>query len=967
MNGITFTGVLSVIAVFFGTVWTVTNFYNYYPVVQSAVTTLLTGTRTREAAFVGTDDIGLEEYPEVDVLVPAYREETVIHHALRSVRSADYPHERLTLTVLLEPGDDATREAVESVAADVELDVLTVPSAYPGSPNKPRALNYGFERTDAEIVGVIDAENVVETDLFDRVARAIVGGNRDYVQGIVDMANEDDGWKNLIFRAEYGYWYRFLVPAFKRLGFPIPLSGTTCFFRRSVLEDASTRRRERKGSPWEEGDESWLTEHGFSGVTPWDPDNVTEDFELGLSLWLTDHEFGLVDSVTKEESPQTLDNWIQQRTRWQKGKIFTFVDFLRHPAGSSSDRGHLLWQSFLPHLGPLNITGLVMLVIVGSAIQFVPQFALVVGVLLLSLTFLAVGLGSFGVGYWLASTKSGGARAIRACLVVATVPFYWLLQWGADIRAFKQLYLGDLGWEKTVHRDRGRFESLQHDEETEAESLGHSVKRTLQKHVLLTPILLLALVLRLPNIGRSLWVDEVYSVTVRGSMNVYGIVTTAADPHPPLYYLFLKLWMVLFGRSEVAVRSLSLLFGIGSVGAVYLLAGELYDRRTGLIAALLTGISTFQIQYSQTARMYTMLVFFATLSLYFYVRTLRNHNLDNRFGYATATLLMLSTHVYGSFVLLAQLLHLGTRLVASTDIRAVKKWFGTQVLAGALFVPWMGLVALPNYLFGEGTEVRWLSEPGLLELRSILLAYAGVPTNYPQIKLTPFTLNVGILFGVVLLIAILWQVYLEWRTAERVRGSVLLLSLLVTIIAIPYLVSVSVFPFLETRYTIVGFVAVAIFVAKSITDVDYRPVQVIALVVIVFLFGAMLPSYYTADSAENWDRATSILEDDLDSESLVVFNPGYTSGAVDYYLGENHSADMVQYTSSQAFSRRIAEKQYDQVWVVNIHGENRGAVRRALPRTYQNHRNETVGEIRLTRFGSSATADHVNRLAEGEP
>jgi hypothetical protein len=365
--------------------------------------------------------------------------------------------------------------------------------------------------------------------------------------------------------------------------------------------------------------------------------------------------------------------------------------------------------------------------------------------------------------------------------------------------------------------------------------------------------------------------------------------------------------------------------------------------------------------------MYTMLVFFATLSLYFYVRTLRSHNLDNRFGYAITTLLMLSTHVYGSFAFLAQLLHLAARLVASADIRAVKKWFGTQVLAGALFVPWMGLVALPNYLFGEGTEVRWLSEPGLLELRSILLAYAGVPTNYPQIKLTSFTLNVGILFGVVLLIAILWQVYLEWRTSDGVRGSVLLLSLLVTMVAIPYVVSVSVFPFLETRYTIVGFVAVAIFVAKSITDVDYRPVQVLALVVVVSLFGAMLPSYYTTDSAENWDQATSILDDGLGPDSLVVFNPGYTMGAADYYLEENHSADMVQFTSERAFSRRIADTQYDRVWVVNIHGENRGAVRQALPSTYRRHRNATVGEIRLTRFGPNATADSARSPAEVTP
>lgn len=392
LSAITPLTVLTVLAVCFGIVWSVMNIYTYYPVARSAVDRVVTGTPTADVSFVGTDAIELSElsgYPEIDVFVPAYKEADVIHQSIKSIRNTSYPQEKLTLTVLLESDDHETIARVKELAEYIDLDLLVVPEDYPGSPNKPRALNYGFEHTDGKIAGIIDAENVVSEDLFDRVAKAIVAEQHDYVQGMVDMVNEDDGWKNMLFRAEYGYWYRFILPAFKRLGFPIPLSGTTCFFRRDLLESISAQRTARKGDPWDPDDASWLADHGLSGITPWDPTNVTEDFEIGLQLWASDSSFGIIESVTKEESPQTLKNWMKQRTRWQKGKLFTFLDFVRHPAGESRrQRGHLLWQSSIPFAGPLNVSGLIILLGVGTYFGFVPQHWLVRGTLLFAAMFL---------------------------------------------------------------------------------------------------------------------------------------------------------------------------------------------------------------------------------------------------------------------------------------------------------------------------------------------------------------------------------------------------------------------------------------------------------------------------------------------------------------------------------------------------------------------------------------------------
>ena len=970
LSAVTPLTVFTAIVVFYGIAWLVMNVYNYYPVARSGVERIVTGDSNNEVSFVGTDAIEFLDsstFPVIDVFVPAYDEADVIHQSIKSIRNTAYPQEKLSLTVLLEPDDDATIARVKELATEIDLNLLVVPEDYPGSPNKPRALNYGFEHTDGDIVGVIDAENVVSENLFDRVSKAIVVEQYDYIQGIVDMVNEEDGWKNLLFRAEYGYWYRFILPAFKRLGFPIPLSGTTCFFRRDVLESISTKRSERKGDPWEPVDFSWLDDHGLSGTTPWDPTNVTEDFELGLQLWCTDYSFGIIESVTKEESPRILENWLKQRTRWQKGKIFTFIDFFKHRAGKSLfQRSHLLWQSFLPHAGPLNVTGLLLLIGVGGALGFVPPNAFVSGILYLGILFLLVGIASFVLGYWLTSTKSPMDKLSRTVIIAATTPLYWGLQWAADIRAFKQLAIGDLGWEKTVHQQTGKIESIQK-EPAETDSLARALKKKVLSHIWLWPILGLALLLRLPRFNRSLWIDEVYSISMRGSMGFFEIITTTTDPHPPLYYLTLHTWMLLFGDSTIAARSLSLLFGLLSIAAVYFLADELFGRQTGLISALLISLSVFHIQYSQTARMYSMLFFFGVLSILFYTRCLKNHTFENRLGYAVSTMSMLLTHPYGSFVLLGQLLHLGIQFIETYDRERLRQWLGTGTLTVVPFVPWLGLVAFKRYFIGTATETRWLSAASINELRTVGFAYVGVPVNYPILNITSLGSVIGQIMLVVLPAFVLWQLYTGWKSGKDTSPALLFGLILVVLVGIPFVISATVFPFFDIRYVILGLVALWILVAKSVSDIGSPSIRYAALAIIVLTTASMLPMFYGADTAEPWDEVTSNIETEGD-EQLVVAVPGYTERMINYYSRPDSSTETIQYSSEDKLNERVAARDPESLWVVvRTRGPGREEVQWSMPDGYEQTSNTSHGRLELIRFQPNATATTPGNATEVAP
>jgi len=122
---------------------------------------------------------------------------------------------------------------------------------------------------------------------------------------------------------------------------------------------------------------------------------------------------------------------------------------------------------------------------------------------------------------------------------------------------------------------------------------------------------LVAALARLPGIGtRSLWGDEAYSLAFAaqdtGRM-VAGSILGAADVHPPLYYLLLKFWCALFGQSDAAARSLSLVLGCLVAAGIFLLGRRLLGRAGGWAAGLIAALSPCFVQGGGEVRMYSLL------------------------------------------------------------------------------------------------------------------------------------------------------------------------------------------------------------------------------------------------------------------------------------------------------------------------------------------------------------------------
>ena len=140
-------------------------------------------------------------------------------------------------------------------------------------------------------------------------------------------------------------------------------------------------------------------------------------------------------------------------------------------------------------------------------------------------------------------------------------------------------------------------------------------------HPILVAILLLSFALRVYRLGyHSLRGDE-------GSTYVFSTETLvelfeslkAIEFHPPLYYTLMHGWISSAGCTEFALRFTSVITGVLLVASIAALGRFLYDAQLGVIVALLTAISPYQIFYAQDARSYpfvTLLGVLSTISLW---------------------------------------------------------------------------------------------------------------------------------------------------------------------------------------------------------------------------------------------------------------------------------------------------------------------------------------------------------------
>ena len=381
-----------------------------------------------------TPTLSDDQLPTYSVLVPLYREAAVVPGLVEALAALDYPRAKLDVALILEESDIDTRLAVARAGMPTHMRTIIVPDRQPRT--KPKALNVALALSRGALIAVFDAEDMPSPDQLRKAAAAFAAAPDRYacLQARLTIFNPRQSWISRQFALEYATLFHAFLPALVRLGFPLPLSGTSNHFQRAAL----------------------------CGAAAWDPFNVTEDADLGIRLTRAGGRIGLLDCATCEEAPATFRQWLPQRTRWIKGWMQTYLVHTREPWRLLHELGlwrtagfHAVFAGFLLSL----LAYPVMLITAGIELSRPAPFASTPGSV--HHTALAVALVDFAVGV-AAALLTGLLSARRAGLSrlagnILAAPIYWLLISAAGYRALAQIVWHPHLWEKTEHAPRRRL------------------------------------------------------------------------------------------------------------------------------------------------------------------------------------------------------------------------------------------------------------------------------------------------------------------------------------------------------------------------------------------------------------------------------------------------------------------------------------------------------------------------------
>ena len=373
----------------------------------------------------------------------------------------------------------------------------------------------------------------------------------------------------------------------------------------------------------------------------------------------------------------------------------------------------------------------------------------------------------------------------------------------------------------------------------------------------LAGVTLAGLALRLA-VPRGLWLDEAISVH-QANLSFHDMFENLqfGDRHPPLHHITLWLTVRAFGDGEMAVRLPSLIAGTLVIPALYLLGRELYDRRTGLVAAAFGAASPLLIWYAQEARMYAFVTLFGLLALWTQLRAIRNPSWVNWAAYILATAALLWSHYFGLLLIgVQQLIWVGViihRRRTGEPVRAIALGFAYSL--AVLAIQLVPLITFAQKQF-DSTEAAFGSPAGTYDT----LSFYAVVSNMAW-ALWGYHPD-----GITELLAAGWPLLLLLSLLLLGRGgsrqTIILAVAAITPIVILVFVALYDRELFEVRYFLVAIPLLFLLIARLVTGWIRRPAARLAVtgVIVATLLVGLYDQQINDDNPRLYDFRGAIEE-----------------------------------------------------------------------------------------------------------
>ena len=336
---------------------------------------------------------------------------------------------------------------------------------------------------------------------------------------------------------------------------------------------------------------------------------------------------------------------------------------------------------------------------------------------------------------------------------------------------------------------------------------------------------LLTLALGFYQIGRpELWRDELASWSF-GTRPLSSLIATARHTGATqlAYYLLLHVWIMAFGDSVDAMRSLSVLAMAAAAACVTLVGRRLAGPRAGLFSGLVFALVPSVSRFAQEVRFYSLEVLIATLATLLLLRALDRPSARRWLAYAGCLALLGYVNLVALSVVAGHAAGVALRWQQDRDNRQL--WFAGAAAAALA-------ACLPLAVLGSAQaadQVKWIPRPGL-----DLAAFSFFGRN--------------LFYSTSVAAALIVLALLAWAVAQQQAAFVTAVAVLP--VAAVWLASQGPYSYFFPRYLLLTVGAWAILAGIALSRLD--PKIAVAGLAVIAVLGAGDQQVIRAPGAHNW-------------------------------------------------------------------------------------------------------------------
>lgn len=389
------------------------------------------------------------------------------------------------------------------------------------------------------------------------------------------------------------------------------------------------------------------------------------------------------------------------------------------------------------------------------------------------------------------------------------------------------------------------------------------------------------------GLHQSVWFDEAYSIIVAKQPAAQLVHLTSLDTHPPLYYLLLKAWASVFGWSEFALRSLSVLAAGGAVFVGGVLIKRLFGARVALMAIPFVVLAPFLIRYGFEIRMYSLASLIGIAATYVLVRAWQTKPGRERLAlyglYAVLVALGMYTLYYLALLWIAHVVWLVWMTKGEKKPLFKSLWLRSFLISIVLFLPW-----LPAFLSQlSNGALAAISQPMTIDNLVGIVSFGFVYQPTWQLSAV---MSLVVLFVVTVLIFLSVRAFKTIQSKQR--PYLVLLALYVAVpVAVLTLVSLA-RPMYVERYLshvlIGGMLFVGVIVALNLSRVTKKWLVMSGALVAILIVGVI---HLNQVGNFNFQRlqspmikqAAAMMKDCSKNATVFAADP-YVAIELDYYL-----------------------------------------------------------------------------------